>query len=303
MLKRSKRLEDKLCFVQFIHPGGDPQPGRGGFKSWNRSRRHKRKFLKNSGRFLNGGKLEEGEIAFWAEWEPESELISEISPPLPGGPRYVYRPYYVTPTSYERLQNTDPFVFGERFYYTGCQQKSNNRPTQLRHLSRGTVILFGSCINQSDFVVDTVFVVDDWIDHSPGDYKKLLAGAVPQAYKDVTISAWYQEPFGERKSLMLLNSSDSWRLYFGATYENPLNGMFSFFPCLPYESGKRGFARPRIHIRGVVTDNLPQGMKLNPQESLHNVKSLWEEVVEQVGEQGLMLGVFTDMPPKTSYKL
>jgi hypothetical protein len=293
-------VENELCFVQFIHPGGEHRPDNGRFKGWNRSS-HKRKFLKNSGRYLHEGKLEEGEIVCWAEWEPESEVVKEIDDPFTNGPRYIYRPYYVVPPSYEGLQNTDPFIFGEQFYYEGCQQRTKNGPTQLRYLARGSVLLFGSCVNQSDFVLDTVFVVDDWIEHSRSDFRERLVDAVPEAYKDVTISPWYQESFGEKKGCIQINASESWRLYFGATYEHLLNGMFSFFPCLPYE-GEKGFARPRIRIRGVITDNLSQGKKLNPQESLHDVKTLWDEVAKQVEEQGLRLGVFTGIPCKSQIK-
>lgn len=288
-------MENELCFVQFIHPGGEHSPDAGRFKGWNRSS-HKRKFLKNGGRYLRGGKPEEGDIVFWGEWEPESEVIKEISGPLPNGPRYIYRPYYVVPRSYEGLQNTDPFVFGEQFYYEGCQQRTKKGPTQLRYLAKGSVILFGSCVGQSDFVLDTVLVVDDWIEHSRGDYRARLADAVPEAYKEVSISPWYQESFSESKGCVRTNSSESWRLYFGATHERPLNGMWSYFPCLTYEGGGKGFARPRIRLDGVITDNLSQGKKLNPQASLHGVKELWDEVVAQVQEQGLMLGVFTDLP-------
>jgi len=290
-------VENKLCFVQFMHPGIEHHPDNGRLKYWNRSS-HRRKFLKNSGRSIIGNRLEEGEMVFWGEWEPESEVIKEIISPLPNGPRYIYRPYYVVPPSYDELQNTDPFVFGEQFFYEGCQQRTKNGPTQLMYLARGSVILFGSRVNGSDFVVDTVFVVDDWIEHSRSDFRKRLADAVPDAYKEVTISPWYHEAFSDNKRCIRTSSSESWRLYFGATYENPLNGMFSFFPCLPYAEGDRGFARPRIRIQGAITDNLSQGKKYNPQENLDAVKTLWDEVVRQVEDQGLRLGVFAEIPPR-----
>jgi hypothetical protein len=54
------------------------------------------------------------------------------------------------------MQNTDPFVFGDQFHYTGCLQHTKRGATQLRYLDRGSVILFGSCREKRDFVVDTV---------------------------------------------------------------------------------------------------------------------------------------------------
>jgi hypothetical protein len=295
-MQRGELVQDKLCFVQFIHPGKEHRPDAGRIKSWNRSK-HKRKFLRNGGTYLHEGKLKEGEIVFWAEWEPESEVVKEIESPRTNGPQYVYTPYYVVPSSFKDVQNTDPFVFGERFYYTTCLQEKKGRPTQLRHIDEGSVILFGSLSEQTYFVVDTVFVVAGWIEHSRVNYRERLSEPVPEAYKHVTISPLYKEPFGEKRSLPVI-SPESWRLYFGATYENPLNGMFSFFPCLPYEDGEEGFARPRVRITNGITDNLPQFFKLTPQQSVHWVRALWDDVKKQVEEQGLKLGVFTALPQR-----
>lgn len=295
-------MENKLCFVQFLHPGPEHQPDGGSFKSWNRSG-HLRKFLKHTGRYVRDGRLAEGEIVFWSEWEPESEVVSEIQSPLDGGPRYIYRPFYVKPTSYPGLQNTDPFVFGERFYYTLCRQTSSRGttqfPTQLRHLKRGSVILFGSCV-RGGFALDTVFVVEDWIEHSRANFRARLADAIPEAYKDVTVAPCYQEPFDGANGCAPQNPSLPLRLYFGATYDNPLHGMFSFFPCLEYEKGVRGFARPRISMRGVIKDTHKQNYKLTLGDSLDDVKALWDEVVSQVEGQGLRLGVFTDIPEEAA---
>lgn len=74
--------------------------------------------------------------------------------------------------------------------------------------------------------------------------------------------------------------------------------MFSYFPCLPYAPGSKGFARPRIRLDGVITNNLTQGKKLNPQPSFHAAKRLWDKVTAQVLEQTLALGVSAEMPPK-----
>ena len=46
-------------------------------------------------------------------------------------------------------QNTDPFVFGERFHYTGCLRHTRRGPTQLRYLAPGSLVLFGSCRDKS----------------------------------------------------------------------------------------------------------------------------------------------------------
>ena len=97
--------------------------------------------MRQAGNYIADAKVEEGEVVFWGEWEPESEA-ERIDSPINHGPQYIYEPYYVVPRSCDGLQNTDPFVFGKWFHYTWCQQRHRR---QLRHLSKGSVILFGSC--------------------------------------------------------------------------------------------------------------------------------------------------------------
>jgi len=42
---------ERLCFVQFIHPGGEHEPDDGDLKLWNCGA-HRRKFMKARGRYL-----------------------------------------------------------------------------------------------------------------------------------------------------------------------------------------------------------------------------------------------------------
>lgn len=279
-------MDDRHCFVQFLHPGKEHEPDSRRTKGWNRDA-HRRKFLLSPGRYLGTRGPQDAEIAFWGEWEPESRVVSETRPPLPDGPRWVYEPYYVPPASNRGLQNTDPFVFGERFLYTGCMQYKRGKPTQLRHLALGSVILFGSCLRKSRFVLDTVFVVADHVDHAKRNYCDQLKGHVSDTYCAVTLAPWYGN---------MIERDKSYRLYDGATFGAPVQGMFSFVPCLPAEVAPRGFARPTIRIPGVITDTHCQGVKLNPQAGLSAVKSLWDEVVDQVTNQGLLLGIGVALP-------
>jgi hypothetical protein len=277
-------MDDELCFVQFLHPGGEHEPDRGLIKNWNKND-HRRKFLKGRGLYLADAKPQKSKIVFWGEWEPESRAQRKIPAPILQGPHYIYEPYYVAPKSYEGLQNTDPFVFGDDFYYTGCQQRTKKGPTQLRYLSKGSVILFGSCIS-GEFALDTVFVVDGWLEHTQSDYRRVLADASKE-YKDVTIYPWYQSA--------PVAPLETWRLYHGVRHSKPLQGMYSFFPCQPYEPESRGFSRPRIHLPE-ITDNLNQGKRLNKQRNLDKIALLWDNVAKQVKDQGLALGVYAEMP-------
>ena len=276
---------ERLCFVQFIHPGGEHGPDSGDRKSWNHEA-HRRKFLRQRGRYVGDeGKVHEDELLFWGEWEPNSR-VRPVEDRVQHGPRFVHEPFLPRQSPDGWRQNTDPFVFGDQFHYTGCLQHTRRGPTQLRFLARGSVLLFGSAIERSQFVLDTVLVIDRWVDHSRLDFEA-LATVVSDTYWRATIEPWYSGQGGDEQS---------YRLYSGATYENPLNGMFSFFPCTTLAENRNGFARPEIRLPGLVTPTLTQGKRLNRGITAADVKASWAEVVHQVQAQGLSLGVYAELP-------
>ena len=236
---------------------------------------HQRKFLISPGSYLLGGELLEDELVFWGEWEAQSE-VDPISAPMPDGPRWLHRPFFDPPASYHGLANTDPFVFGDQFHYTGCRQHIEQGPTQLQNLSRGSVILFGSCRGRS-FVVDTVFVVADFVDHSRRDFRDTLRGHISDEYERVTITPWYANtPQRDRIH----------RLYFGATPTAPVDGMFSFVPCLPASKAPYGFPRPEIFFPDIITRSLTQNYKLTCVDTTSELKGWWNDVARQVTAQG-----------------
>lgn len=279
-------VKERLCFVQAIHPGGEHGWDEPGVKHWNLGD-HRRKFMRVQGAFLgSGAEPQTGELVFWGEWEPDSRVVAELGSDAAGYPRFVHEPFLPESAPRGWRQNTDPFVFGG-FHYTGCLQHTKHGPTQLRFLERGSVILFGSCLERSRFVLDTLFVVDGHIDHSRSDYKRVLKGRISPVYESTTIESWYTGRVPQ---------DQSHRLYFGATQGAPIDGMFSFFPCLPAREAPKGFPRPEIVLPEVVTPNLYQSKRLNPQPDLASVRRLWTVVVEQVREQGLALGIHADTP-------
>jgi hypothetical protein len=248
--------------------------------------------LEINGRCVRRDKEFKGPLRFWGEWEAQSK-VAKVEQPLDGGPRFLHRPFYVVPDSYIKLQNTDPFVFGG-FFYTGCQQRTKRGPTQLRYLEQGSVILFGSCVG-GRFAIDTVFVVDKWEDHDPKSYTKLQKLKLPTAYLEVTLAAWY----GSGNSSSCL-PSESFRLYWGATIDNPVHSMFSYVPCQPAAKCGRGFARPVITIPGLITSNLPQGKRLNKGLEMSFVVRFWMCVREQVERAGQWLAVSLQTPERLS---
>ena len=278
-------MDDRIRLVQFIHPGGEHEPDDGNRKHWNIGA-HKRKFLQRRGQYVSGGTLDHAvadDLLFWGEWEPESTVMKVIKNRVDDGPHYVYEPWYgAVPTTW--AQNTDPFVFGDSFLYSNCKQSTKNGLTQLAMLGHGSVILFGSCIALSRFVVDTVFVVNRWMKFYPPNYKGELAGHVSQTFEDVTLSRIKE------------HTRSPLTLYFGATHDHRVGGMFSFFPCLPNGQDEHGFARPVIELPGQITNNLTQGKKMTIQPDLAAMEVCWNEVVRQVTGQGLMLGVAAELP-------
>ena len=48
----------------------------------------------------------------------------------------------------------------------------------------------------------------------------------------------------------------TYRLYIGATPDDPVEGMFSYVPCRPADADRSGFARPAITLPGLINPNL-----------------------------------------------
>jgi hypothetical protein len=78
--------------------------------------------------------------------------------------------------------------------------------------------------------------------------------------------------------------------------------MFSYVPCQPASTCKRGFARPNIKIRPLITTDLSQGKRSNKRLELPAVAKYWENVREQVEAAGCWLGVSLERPPRRSSK-
>ena len=149
-------MADSRCFIQFPHPGYEHQPDPSGHKAWNTyANAHARKFMQFAGQWTDErGQQHSGKMRAWGEWEAQSDLLQELDRPDSSElPRYLWLPYYTDQTyGYERLHNTDSFIFGERILYSNCKQAK--RPN-LRNLERGSVIAFGSK-KRHGWVLDTV---------------------------------------------------------------------------------------------------------------------------------------------------
>ncbi len=275
-------------FIQFAHPGGEHKPSSGNYINWNKGE-HLRKFIETEGSWLDGAaQRRDGIIWLWCEWEPESEIIHRFKRTNAQLPHNLWRPYWVPKDHYAGCVNTDPLVFGG-FYYSDCRQSDNRG---LRDLPAGSVIIFGSPVG-GEWVVDTVFVVAKRASYDVIYYDRLNKSDIdlPDGYEQVVLARTCGVLTGERERT----------LYVGATYEEPFDGMFSFFPCQPKpDDVSAGFPRPAIHLPEIYFNpNLAMAAGgASAELPRSKVKELWLDVKRQILEQGLYLGISAPFPPK-----
>lgn len=306
-------VTDEKVIVQFTHPGGEHKPDRGkSFKSWNVGG-HKRKFMLANGDYVENNQLVENkQMMFWGEWEPDSEIISVFAKKKGDYPIYLHKPILQTLPKSAR-QNTDPYVFNAPFYYFCCKQTKKSGITQLARLAKGSIILFGSTINQNSheayFGLDTVFVVGDYIEFSPENYNELKS-KVDDDFFEISVKSAYQKFEKEendtncagniktKKNLVCGSCDDELdsnadvtiRCYLGATYNNPYDGMYSFVPAKACGNPVEGFERLKLKHNKLdfISNNLNAAPKLNKGQS--NVKEVWERIRELSREEGFLEG-------------
>jgi hypothetical protein len=278
--------------VQFTHPGPEHQPDKknGNLKSWNTGG-HKRKFLMCEGAYVDGNQLKESKLAFWGEWEPPSYVKTLPEKPGKFYPQWIHEPYLpeILPNSdgYQTsYQNTDPCVFDGAFKYFVCKQfKPKNRYlTPLAKLERGSMILFGSTANQNTqdafFQLDTVFIVSDFIEYDIADPNALINANLGN-YRNYVFKMAFPDPASFSLKL---------RLYIGATFQEPFQGMYSFSPSKIWENQQAGF--PRIGLKNMeyLTDNLNAAPKVT-EVSLENIFKFWQKIQTIIKTRGCVEGV------------
>ncbi len=295
-------MNDRLSFVQFLHPGPEATPDAGGMYVWNQGPEHRRRFIRQRGNYLDSSSRlhEDREIVFWGEWEAQGDA-EEIPQEqrIPFGPNSFCSPWYQPLGRQSRnggcgtentgCMNTDPFVFGERFLYSNCRQYSNERLTRLQGLLPGSVILFGSRINHR-FCLDTVLVIEEGTPYRLHENRAMIAERTSQTFMDVT--ADYIHP---NLTLMLYEG----RRYDPAEPDTP----FSFVPCRPFNAEQYTFARPVIELEGFIRPGMTQGFNTNQYRLSGDpgqLQDLWYRVRKQVIEQQLCLGVCFNLPERRS---
>lgn len=272
--------------VQFNHPGGEHVP-HGDLMPWNTGDSHKRKFLVSHGSIVDadGTVTFEGPLVFWGEWEPPSTIAHRWEP-QPALPTVLHVPCWDSPPPGPR-QNTDPWVFGSEFLYSNCKQRNpSGTPSALQHLAPGSLVLFGSA-RHPEFVIDTVFVVADAVtQYRPID--GISYGT--DAFKICTVESLTTEPRPRATTYTLIR---------GATPRHPVNGAFSFVPCLRRTTEEPRFLRPAIELPGIINPRSRQSASgANHLRPRTDVVAAWRSVVQQVLAANLELGVNIAEPPR-----
>ena len=296
----------EIMFVQFFHPGAEYPVSlvglENGEKNWNTLERHYRSFMKAKGQYvLASGLSERQELNFWGEWEPTAYVAKLPTGKTYGLPNWMFSPFLRVDKNGKLVKtsclpqncgsskdsnccspdcgclNTDPFVFGDYFLYSLCRQ---SRLKVMKRLERGSVILMGTHFRKGGapaFYLDTVFVVDEYRTYKTSSYKTDLEGFVPDLYFDLMgFDAWKKE--------------EEFVCYKGATYRNPVNGMYSFAPCKPYIDGTSGFPRVKVDCAAlnairtnVASETMNTGVKTNVTD-LQTNKKLWDAVCKMVAD-------------------
>ena len=302
-------MADRRCFVQFPHPGGEHRPDGHRKIGWNKTRRnkrdnpHRRKFMQFRGEWIDeDGNTPTDDLRAWGEWEPESDLVRRFD--QPHHPRYLWRPYWIPKNSYRELHNTDPFIFGDSFLYSNCGQSAWSRQG-LKQLDQGSVIAFGSgkmIGGKRKWVLDTVLVVRDSVPYDPLNPREALEGKVPDEFLEVTggpLAVWAEDLRKGSASAACAPKSEQLRLYLGATPDHRVNEMFSFFPAIP-AVGKSNFSRPVVSLDHKYFNpnnwQAPKGARCNLCPD--TLRGLWESLVAQVRNAGLLLGTRAEMPER-----
>ena len=267
----------EAVIVHFPHPGAEHNakhkiPN----YPWNTGK-HQRKFMRSKGAYIDkDGDYIESIVNMWGEWEAPSRVEHEWKKEI-DFPTYLHIPYWTRPKFTGSRQNTDPWIFGEYFLYSNCNQLNQ---ASLRSLPIGSLILFGSTI-RGEFALDTCLVVKDSSHMNDGstDY--------PEAFSICTIESLESENI----------STAPFKVYKGASPKDTTGGMYSFSPCLPSNTKDGRFKRPIINLPGYInpeSTQTPSGTKVSRQ--IGEVGVIWQSVIEQVRSQGLEIGVHFDMP-------
>ncbi len=281
--------------IQFPHPGGEHSKSSG--QTWNNGP-HKRKFMKYEGSILIDDKVKDGDIEFWGEFEPPAVLLDEFQNNQSPMPRFLFKPIRISGNAIG--VNSDPYIFG-CFAYTICRKFKGGKSTVLNNgLDKGDILLFGSGIDDK-FVLDTLFVVGNAITINKSNYqqkaKKYGSTFIKAALDPIfTINNNYVkgEAQVDKSKNGCVDNDDSCcdsaleiTIHIGATYNEPVNDIYSFVPARISSLNSQGFLRPEINLDGINPNSHQNYKYIIKSGSIDEVNELWKEIKNQVLKQQL----------------
>lgn len=291
-----------MKIIQFIHHGSQfhfPNTLRGherlinpfGIRYWNQEKDgHKRKFISYKGYYLEtlNSKPQKENLHFWGEWEAQSfykktryfGITNHAKNPEPNA---IHKPIFVKdeiPLQSPICHSTDPYVFNKCHLYTHCKQKNS----EMRHLSNGSILLFGSKVN-GNFVLDEVFVVGGMLQYENNIEDFISSNVNCMSIKKTEIF--------EFANYRYINPSFN-TIYKGKSYFDS-DDFFSFFPC---KIDGSTFERPIIPDH-IFSTNGAQPMGLGyifKNNTLNQNKEYWKLLVKYIFGEGFYLGLYADEP-------
>ena len=297
-----------------------------------------------------------GSVDFWGEWEPNSisEKLSRIEDKDPRKyPENIAYPIFIENTTESarsndkiievvnsvkemdrnnikndcvkdkidqdnknNLQNTDPFVFGDHFYYTCCKQE------KAKHLKEGSVILFGTCYGESKdretayYAIDTVFVIKEIIPYDASTLERTLKrfekskSKSERLYYNTVLKYVFRRHDGS--IIKSIDPKYQFDIIIGASFDDPYiyNGqkMYSFFPC--HESSNQPKERLSIvqnsgynkKINSILDQELGHSMtcavKNIVQDDIDKTYEVWNSIKNYALNKRYYLGIKTELPRK-----
>lgn len=271
---------------------------------WNMSGLHRRKLLESHDASVIDAshiKSKDCKITFVGEWECCSEHRPNSK--YKTGSKDIYKdihsPFLTVLDSHPQVLNTDPFVFGDYFYYVCCKVRDDMKP--------GDIVIIGTFKkdNPYEFIVDTVMVL-------LGNYeiKENEDKYFPYAYYNVTLSkilpnkkVWIGKMYDNRKH----NRNYLEHIY--QDLENSYNEiynknqkLFSFVPCKRLIEDPNNTqivtSLPVITVKNSKGDVLKGARNGSHIEvsSASEMKDIFDDIVRQVQTNGFELGVYMPMP-------
>lgn len=236
---------------------------------WNKGE-HRRKFIKRHGRYLDGDALKEGDIYFWGEYEPPTicKIVSTSAPQAIHEYLCPVRNTVVPP----KIQNSDPYVFGEHFKNICCKRGR-------RKYYPGDVLLFGKIENGDSpkpyMKLDTVMVVKEEVDV---DYQLNMTQYFKASIEPIIKAPKKRDTF-----------------YRGKNYATD-NQHFSFVPCVldnPHNLQNVTLPMPVLDLKKLGFDVKKQ-LRSYGAKDIPFSEDKWNQIIDAVKGQGWLIGTHVD---------